>query len=146
MDRWLLKQSKPRYASLGAFIARFVQFDTPVHLHSMRLLVALFLVSSIACGVHGRRTSSGHGSIVGTVVESRTSEPIIYGRVHLLDADMDARTDEEGLYAISNVPVGRYSLVVQCIGYPADTIRGVRVREGKATTVDVVVQDFTLSR
>ncbi|MBK8500576.1 MAG: carboxypeptidase regulatory-like domain-containing protein [Flavobacteriales bacterium] len=112
----------------------------------MRLLAALFLLSSIACGVHGRRATTGHGSIVGTVVEPRSSEPIIYCRVHLLDADFDARTDEEGHYVISNVPVCRYTLVVQCSGYPADTIRRVRVREGKATTVDIVVQDFTLLR
>ena len=56
------------------------------------------------------------GTVRGNVFDD-TGEPIISGTVRLFGTDLGTTTDIDGFFALGNVPVGDYRLVVTYIGY-----------------------------
>jgi len=57
------------------------------------------------------------GSIVGKVTDARTGKNLMGANVVLKGTYYGAATDRWGNYSISNVPFGKYTLVVMYIGY-----------------------------
>ncbi len=69
------------------------------------------------------------GRIRGFVYEKGSGEPVIFTNVYLQGTSHGASTDENGFYAISQVPPGDYTLMVTYLGY--DTLREpVTVKKG----------------
>ncbi|MBB6461229.1 outer membrane beta-barrel protein [Flammeovirga kamogawensis] len=61
------------------------------------------------------------GSIKGRLIDQETNEPVSYASVAILDADKKSVTgalsDGNGEFTLTKVPLGKYNLVVQFIGY-----------------------------
>lgn len=79
------------------------------------------------------------GAITG-VVQNEELLPIEGAVVGTKEGDLEATTDADGFYAISNVEPGEYSLFVQAIGYES-TVANVEVVAGSA-----VEANFQLSQ
>jgi len=79
--------------------------------------------------------SQGHGSISGTVKDSKTGELIPGVNVFVEQLVKGASTDANGYFKIFNLPHGVYDLSVSCIGFQAKKKR-VRVSESKMMIVD----------
>lgn len=60
-----------------------------------------------------------HGSVTGTVVMSGTSTPIADAEVAIVTPDgvLETTTDNSGRFAISNVPVGRQTVLIRADGF-----------------------------
>ncbi len=70
-----------------------------------------------------------NGIIRGNVFDKETGDPIIYGTVRLLGTSLGDNTDEDGFFAIPNVPPGNYRMVATYIGYDS-TVVDVSVKAG----------------
>ncbi len=59
----------------------------------------------------------GNSIISGRVVKKGSNEPLVNANVYLNQTLIGAATDKDGLYAINNVPLGSYILIVSYSGY-----------------------------
>lgn len=74
------------------------------------------------------------GTIVGTVVDAGTGDPLSGAQVHIPETSLGAITDAGGEFVLSDVPVGDHMVRVQNIGYEA-TEQAVSVVDGETVTV-----------
>ncbi len=58
--------------------------------------------------------------IEGRIVDKSTSEPLVGVNVFFSKTTWGATTDDNGFYALSNIPAGQYELVVSMIGYEVE--------------------------
>ena len=74
------------------------------------------------------------GTIAGTVVSAEKGSPIKGANVHLIPQEWySGKTDGQGNYVISNVPVGTYAMMAWADGYLASQAQDVEVLEGQTT-------------
>ena len=60
----------------------------------------------------------GKGSVIsGNVTDSKTNKPLIGANVMLENTTYGVATDADGYYRISDIPIGKYNLVILYIGY-----------------------------
>ena len=89
-------------------------------------------------------TAATTGKIAGTIIDSKTKEPLIGVNVMLEGTTIGASTDVEGYFAILNVPPGRYTVKASYIGYTPATVTNVRVNIDQTTVVDISLNDEVL--
>jgi hypothetical protein len=82
--------------------------------------------------------------IEGTVRHAQTRDPIANARVSVVGTDLFATTNENGYYAVENVPVGAYDVRVQVIGFQSVVYTNQRVAAGLPTTVNFQLQPSIL--
>jgi hypothetical protein len=75
------------------------------------------------------------GKLTG-IVTSADGTPLVGANIVLEETSMGAATDEDGRYYILNVPVGRYSVRADYIGYQSSAVNDVRVSVGLTTNRD----------
>src|ERR1017187_7815693 len=86
----------------------------------------LFLIVSFA-------SFSQTGSIRGFVYTKDDGEPSIYTLVFLQGSSMGVSSDVNGYYSITNIPPGKYLLMVTALGY--DTIKeNISIKSGDVLT------------
>ena len=59
-------------------------------------------------------------SVKGFVYEEATGEPVMFSNVYLKGTTFGGSTNENGYFAITRIPDGKYTLLVTCVGF--DTI------------------------
>jgi len=81
-----------------------------------------------------------NGSIVGKVQDKEVNnEPLPFSNITIKGTTKGATSDLDGLYEISNVAPGTYTLVFSFVGYSTKEVPNVVVNPGKITTVDVIL-------
>ncbi len=88
----------------------------------------------------GETPSPDDYSIMGTVTDAATGNPIAEVVVILTDTDVVEQTDAQGNYLIPVLPAGVYSLKIYKNGYALKDVSGVTVTEGAITTVNATLQ------
>ncbi len=76
------------------------------------------------------------GTITGRVTDYQTGDYLPGANIMLKGTSMGAASDREGLYKITNVPPGKYTLIAKYIGYK-DYSTDVLVVPGKSTVVNI---------
>ncbi len=80
-----------------------------------------FLISFGASALTAKNELPKNGSVAGTVVDSKTNEPIPYATVVVKDMDgktiTGGITDELGVFEIKKIPEGKRIVEIQFIGY-----------------------------
>lgn len=91
------------------------------------------------------------GALVGTIVSSEESKPVTNARVFFSGTSVEARTNEEGAFAVE-LPPGNYSVSVVHPDFATQTLDNVRVipaREVRAnlelTPAGVRLQDYVVT-
>jgi TonB-dependent SusC/RagA subfamily outer membrane receptor len=84
------------------------------------------------------------GRIEGTVRHTQTRDPVANARVSVVATNLFALTNENGYYAIENVPVGTYDVRVQVIGFQSVIFTNQRVAAGLPTSVNFQLQPSIL--
>ncbi len=74
--------------------------------------------------------------IEGTVRSARTGDPVPGASVSVVGTNLTGTTNENGYYAIDNVPVGTYNVRVNVIGFQPVTVTDQVVSAGLPTTVN----------
>lgn len=79
--------------------------------------------------------------IRGKIVDESTQSALVGATVQLLDTDYAVTTDDAGKFRLENIPVGRYQLVVNYLGYKKVRIPEVLVETGKEVIRNIELQE-----
>lgn len=96
-----------------------------------------FALIALVCAVPAMGQDTGE--IAGEVTEA-DGQALPGVNVVVQGTNMGAATDSEGIYRISDVPAGTYSVRATFVGYRAAVEEEVVVEAGETTTVDIVMQ------
>ena len=99
------------------------------------LLLATLLVLLTTANSEGQS-----GRIQGTVTDAQSRSPIENARVSVVGTQLFDITDADGRYEIENVPVGKYDVRVQVIGFQSAVQTGIEVSPGQAAVIDFRLQ------
>lgn len=80
-------------------------------------------------------------TIKGNVVDHATKQPIVGANVIFSNIDYNTQTDENGLFKIVNLKIGRYSINISSIGYENVTIHEILVGVGKETELTIEMNE-----
>ncbi len=83
-------------------------------LQRFKFTFLLLTISSVAF--------SQGATIRGVVYDKADGEPVIYTNVILQGTTMGAQTDDQGIYNISGVPAGTYTIFCTNLGYDSSLI------------------------
>jgi hypothetical protein len=101
------------------------------------LLPLIFFIALVF--IHVSETNAQTGTIRGSIVEKETGETVIFTNVYLLGTSIGAATDVNGLFVISKIPPGDYTLMVTAVGY--DTLsKPVNVVSDEIITETLVLE------
>lgn len=101
------------------------------------LAIALLLILPIAL-------FAANGVITGKVVDSRTGEPLPGTNVSIKGTSLGAATDMRGVFKITSVPPGNYTLVATFIGYGIMT-KDVSVSPDRSVEVEFALEEEIIS-
>ena len=62
-------------------------------------------------------TIAQKGTIRGFVTDQNTGEPVMFCNISIKGTSYGAQTDLNGMYTLSKMPVGKYTIVVSYVGY-----------------------------
>src|SRR3990172_7566896 len=80
------------------------------------------------------------GKIAGTIKDSKDGSPLIGAVISVEGTTMRAGSDDNGQYAILNVPVGTFSVKCTYVGYETQIQNNVKVSADITTTVDFLLE------
>lgn len=105
-----------------------------------KLLLSVVL---IVCLATGSVWSAVTGRITGVITNSETKQPIPGVTVSVVGTTLGAISDENGKYAVLNVPVDNYTLRLTSVGYRTVEISNVAVSADLASFHDVALEAST---
>jgi len=76
-------------------------------------------------------------TIVGTIIDEKTGEPLVGATVMLEGTTSGAKTNLDGKYTIKDVSPGDYILLVRSIGYTAKRIEDISISEKKEYSYEI---------
>jgi len=81
-------------------------------------------------------------TIRGIVTDQASGTPVPFATVSLLDLpQMGATTDDEGKFAINNVPVGRHDLQASFMGYEPAVFREIMLTSAKEAYLEISLKE-----
>lgn len=103
-----------------------------------KLLLFLICISTIVAAAE-------KGAIKGKVVDAKTNETLPGVNIIAKGTYYGAATDFNGAFLMDNVTPGTYTVEVSLIGYKTVQYTGIKVTEGKTTTIDVKLEETVLT-
>ena len=97
------------------------------------IVLTLILIASVA-GQEQRVFT--YGSIAGIVTDSATGKPIADADLSIQELHYGAFTDSEGRFVFGSMPVNRYNVICQHIGFRPIAVESVQVTDGQ-TILDI---------
>ncbi|MFC2126293.1 carboxypeptidase-like regulatory domain-containing protein [Bacteroidota bacterium] len=85
-------------------------------------------------------------TIRGKVIDQDSNFPVIGANVIIVDSDpiLGSATDLEGNFRIDDVPLGRVTLVISCLGFEDKTIPNIKLTSTKESVIDISMQESVL--
>lgn len=77
------------------------------------------------------------GKVMGTVVDAATGEGVIGANVYFEGTTLGAASDLDGTFIILNVPAGKYTMIVEMIGYAKVTLTNLEVKDSETTRLGI---------
>jgi outer membrane receptor for ferrienterochelin and colicins len=103
------------------------------------IVAALLSMAAVLPGA-GQQT----GTITGRVTDAETARPVAQALVQAQRGDgsvaANAQANLQGVYRLTGLPAGTYTLVVEAIGYGSQDLGTVQVTGGGAATLDGVLE------
>jgi hypothetical protein len=104
----------------------------------MRKLLYLLLMLLLTSTVFAQ-----NGNIRGFIYDKNSSEPIMFCSVFLEGTTIGASTDINGMYNISKVEAGDYTLVATYIGYDPSSVK-ITLESGKTLTKNLEISESSV--
>ncbi len=105
------------------------------------ILIALLIVIGSSISVIAGTT----GKISGKITDASNGEPLISANVVLKGTSLGAATDIDGLYTITNIPPGVYTVTISIIGYQTLQYNNVKVSVDLTTNLDAQLHQEAIS-
>ena len=84
---------------------------------------------------------SQNGIITGLITDKKTKETIVGASAVLQGTSIGASSDLNGVYNITGIQPGKYTLVVSFISYKKQVIENVVVSKGKSSTFNIELEE-----
>ncbi len=96
------------------------------------LIICLFPIYSFA-----------QQTVRGTVIDLDSKAAIPFASIQLLDSThvIGASCDASGKFRLENVPIGRRSFIISCLGYETGFLNNVEITTAKEVVVDIELQE-----
>ena len=103
------------------------------------LLIIALIFSSFAINLNAQITQI----LRGTILDKQSESPLVGAAVQIKEIVpmLGAVTDENGNFALKNVPTGRYTLLISFIGYNTATLPNIVVNAGKETVLSLSLEE-----
>ncbi len=113
----------------------------------MTAVCGLFLLACPMLGLPSatRETDETSASLSGFVKDSDSKETLIGATIYLKSTKYNAHTNKSGFYSISNVPPGKYTLIVSYIGYKKHESK-IEFKAGQAQRKDIELAVSSISQ
>lgn len=90
------------------------------------------------------------GFLTGKIIEQSNSEPITGVTVKVIKNESSQRqlgaiTSRDGSYKVKNIPIGKYKVIVSCIGYETVERENVEISADKTTELEIVIRPGNLN-
>ena len=102
----------------------------------LRLIIGRAIRVAVLAAAVPTLVLSQAGRIVGTVTDG-AGKPLVGAQILVSATGLSAESGDDGRFAISGVPGGKYDLKAYHIGHRAKTVTGIVVIAGKDATVAV---------
>ena len=97
------------------------------------LFIIVFLTTSFAF--------SQTGVIRGKIVDKQSEKPIVGANVQLAGSETAKITDENGNFKLTEIPLGRQTVIISYVGYDEATISDIEVTTGKDIILSVQISE-----
>ena len=84
------------------------------------------------------------GSIIGKVIDSDTHQPLIGANVMIGGTELGTSCDMGGVFTLSNIPVGSYTITVSTIGYSSISRANVNIYSQRQTPLKFYLDSAVL--
>src|SRR4051794_6140676 len=98
------------------------------------------VVSAVAALCASSSVLAQAGSITGKVTAADSVSPVVGAQVTISGTQLGTVTGDDGRYTIARGPTGRYTVRALRIGFAADSLTGVAVTAGAATTANLFLK------
>ncbi len=101
---------------------------------------AVFLISAIFISFLAQAQTQ---TIKGIIIDKQSEYPLIGASVIIANSEplLGATTDIDGVFRIENVPLGRYTLHIEYLGYEPVVIPNIVVSSAKETEVNIQMEE-----
>lgn len=106
------------------------------------ILLFVFITSFIAVPLS--LFAGTTGKISGKIIDAKTGDPLVGVNILILNTQMGAATDEDGLFFILNVQPGEYSVRASMIGYTSVIQQDVKISVDKTTSLNFSLSDASI--
>ena len=79
---------------------------------------------------------SANGHLTGKITDRETGKPLIGALVTINPPKLNAKSNQDGIYLVSNIPGGKYTIVVSHTGYHDVSLSDILINSGETTTID----------
>ncbi|MDR1527059.1 MAG: carboxypeptidase-like regulatory domain-containing protein [Dysgonamonadaceae bacterium] len=107
----------------------------------------LVLWAIMIAGISIQATAQTKGNIRGVIIDAASGQTLPYVTVVVLNTSpvVGATTDEQGVFTLPSLSVGRYNIQASFIGYEPATIREVMVSSAKETVLEITMKESVLT-
>ncbi len=102
--------------------------------------IKIFILSLTISLLPTSTSAQEKGKIAGLVVDADFGEPLIGVNVFVEGTIQGAATDLDGKFAISQLSVGKYNVIVSMIGFTKQIICGIEVRNNGVSKIEVILE------
>lgn len=108
--------------------------------------VSFWLVFAMLCIVEIRVNGQSQKTITlqGNVLDKKTGAPVEFATIVLSQTEQWAVADKDGKFIIRNIPVGKNTISISCLGYVTDNKEIVLSRDIDNYSVSLLQNDLTL--
>lgn len=85
------------------------------------------------------------GKLTGVIKDQKTGETLIGATIIVEGTKLGAKSDNEGYYAILNVPPGKFTVKASMIGYAPKSVLDVEFNINQTTTLDFTLADESIT-
>lgn len=110
----------------------------------MKKRFLMHAMSILLCAFSYANPAKTDANIFGHVISASTGEHVPFINVFLKNTTIGTSTDNTGHYRLTNLPIGRYTLVVSGIGYQSQE-KEIVLTKGKSTEINFEVKDDALA-
>src|SRR5262245_65405357 len=102
-----------------------------------RVLFITLLIFGCSPLLHAQQPVT-NASLHGRVIDARSGEPVAKVRINVIGSSQNVTTDEDGAFALQNLPPGEFSLYVTSVGYGL-VKKTITIKAGENTELEIAM-------
>ena len=103
--------------------------------------ISLLIFLSVISALSFAQTQIFSQTIKGVVIDADSKKWLPFATVILVESGKTVTADSSGNFKLTDVPIGRHSLLVSLVGYESNTISEIPVTSGKEISLTISLRE-----